>query len=40
MFGIPISLMASIPGGLFELALGGWLIVRGFNPQAYGQASA
>jgi Domain of unknown function (DUF4386) len=32
MFGIPISLMASIPGGLFELALGCWLIARGFAP--------
>ena len=35
IFGIPISLMASIPGGLFEVALGFWLIVKGFEPNAY-----
>jgi hypothetical protein len=32
--------MASIPGGLFELALGAWLIVRGVNPLAYAKSSA
>ena len=35
IFGIPISLMASIPGGLFEVVLGFWLIVKGFEPNAY-----
>jgi len=40
MFGLPVSLMASIPGGLFELALGGWLLVRGFSPDAYARATA
>ena len=40
LFGIPVSLMASIPGGLFELALGAWLIIRGFIPAAYAKATA
>lgn len=39
VFGIPISLMASVPGGLFEVALGLWLIIKGFEPAAYGDAS-
>jgi hypothetical protein len=30
IFGLPIGLMLAVPGGLFELAFGGWLIVRGF----------
>lgn len=33
IFGIPISLMLLIPGGLFELALGFWLLIKGFQPQ-------
>ena len=37
IFGIHISLIFSIPGGLFELALGFWLIIKGFQPEAYGQ---
>ena len=40
LFGLPLSLMASIPGGLFELVLGGWLIIRGFNPSAYVKSTA
>jgi hypothetical protein len=36
IFGIPISLMLLIPGGLFELALGFWLLIKGFLPAAYG----
>jgi hypothetical protein len=40
IFGIPISLMASIPGGLFEVVLGFWLIVKGFEPNAYGRETA
>ncbi|MGH3373629.1 MAG: DUF4386 domain-containing protein [Actinoallomurus sp.] len=36
IFGIHIGLVFSIPGGLFELTLGVWLIVRGFRPPAYG----
>jgi hypothetical protein len=34
IFGIPISLMLLIPGGLFELALGFWLLIKGFQPEA------
>lgn len=40
MFGLPLSLMASIPGGLFEVALGFWLIIKGFEPEAYARATA
>ena len=32
-----IGLIFSIPGGLFELALGIWLLIKGFQPEAYGQ---
>lgn len=39
VFGVPISLLASVPGGLFEVALGLWLIVRGFQPEAYRQVT-
>jgi Domain of unknown function (DUF4386) len=37
IFGIHIGLVLSIPGGLFELVLGFWLIIKGFQPEAYGQ---
>ena len=37
LFGIHIGLILTIPGGLFELALAFWLLIKGFNPQAYGQ---
>jgi hypothetical protein len=39
IFGIHIGLIFSIPGGLFELALGIWLLIKGFQPEAYGQDS-
>jgi hypothetical protein len=39
IFGIHISLIFSIPGGLFELALVIWLLIKGFQPEAYGQDS-
>jgi Domain of unknown function (DUF4386) len=39
IFGIHISLIFSIPGGLFELALGIWLLIKGFQHEAYGQDS-
>jgi hypothetical protein len=39
IFGIHIGLLLSIPGGLFELALGFWLLIKGFEPEAYGQVS-
>jgi hypothetical protein len=32
IFGLPIGLMLAVPGGLFELAFGCWLIVRGLRP--------
>jgi hypothetical protein len=38
IFGIPISLILLIPGGLFELALAFWLLIEGFQPEAYQQA--
>jgi hypothetical protein len=34
---IHIGLMLSIPGGLFELAFGLWLLLKGFNPDVYGE---
>jgi Domain of unknown function (DUF4386) len=39
IFGIHIGLLLSIPGGLFEVALGCWLLIKGFAPKAYGQES-
>jgi hypothetical protein len=38
IFGIHIGLMLTIPGGLFELALGFWLLIKGFDVKAYGQS--
>ena len=32
MFGYPIGVMLSGPGGLFEISLSLWLIFKGFNP--------
>lgn len=40
IFGVQVSLLASIPGGLFEVALGFWLLTKGFEPKAYSKASA
>jgi hypothetical protein len=37
IFGTHIGLVLSIPGGLFELALGFWLLSKGFAPKAYAQ---
>jgi hypothetical protein len=39
IFGIHIGIMLSIPGGLFEVGLAFWLIIKGFQPEAYGQDS-
>jgi hypothetical protein len=36
IFGVHLSLMLLIPGGLFELTLAGWLLTRGFQPAAFG----
>jgi hypothetical protein len=38
IFGLHIGLWLSIPGGLFELALGFWLLVKGFDAGAYGSS--
>jgi hypothetical protein len=35
IFGVRIGLVLSIPGGLFELTLGFWLIIKGFDHNAY-----
>jgi hypothetical protein len=37
VFGLHIGLIFSIPGGLFELAFGFWLLIKGFEPEGYGQ---
>jgi hypothetical protein len=31
LFGYTVGVLFSIPGGLFEVALSLWLIVKGFN---------
>jgi hypothetical protein len=36
VFGIPISVILLIPGRLFELSLAFWLLIKGFQPEAYG----
>ena len=41
IFGIHVSLILLIPGMIFELALPVWLIIKGFQPEAYsGRAEA
>jgi Domain of unknown function (DUF4386) len=35
IFGAPISLVLLIPGGIFEVSLAIWLLVKGFTPAAY-----
>jgi hypothetical protein len=37
IFGVHIGLMCTIAGGLFEVMLGFWLLIKGFEPEAYGQ---
>jgi hypothetical protein len=37
MFGFHISLVLLIPGGIFELGLAFWLLIKGFEPTAYAQ---
>ena len=34
LFGVPIGVLLSIPGGLFEISLSVWLIVKGFSSTA------
>lgn len=40
IFGIHIGLICSILGGLFEVAVGIWLIIKGFQPEAYDPSQA
>jgi hypothetical protein len=40
IFGIHIGVMLTIPGMFFELVLPVWLIVKGFQPEAYGAGEA
>lgn len=35
IFGSALGLVSSLPGGLWELFTGGWLIVKGFSPAAF-----
>ena len=35
IFGLPISLILLIPGGIFELALAFWLLIKGLQPEVY-----
>ncbi|MDQ3963269.1 MAG: DUF4386 domain-containing protein [Actinomycetota bacterium] len=37
IFGIPIGLILLIPGGIFELGLAFWLLIKGFQPEAYAE---
>lgn len=39
VWGLHIGLLLSIPGGLLELTLGFWLLIKGFEPKAYGHVS-
>jgi hypothetical protein len=39
LFGVHISLVLLIPGGIFEITLAVWLLVKGFRPAAYSQQS-
>ena len=40
IFGAPISLVLLIPGGIFEVTLAIWLLVKGFTPAAYDAVGA
>src|SRR5215212_5548889 len=40
VMGSGLGLVSSIPGGLWELFIGVWLIVKGFNPSAFAPESA
>jgi hypothetical protein len=35
LFGVHISMWLLIPGGIFEVTLGVWLLVKGFSPAVY-----
>ncbi|MGH3423485.1 MAG: DUF4386 domain-containing protein, partial [Nocardioidaceae bacterium] len=36
IFGVHVSLLLLIPGGVFEIVLGFWLIIKGFRREGYG----
>jgi uncharacterized protein DUF4386 len=38
IFGVHIGMMCTVAGGLFEVVLGFWLLIKGFEPEAYGQS--
>jgi hypothetical protein len=40
IFGAPISLVLLIPGGIFEVTLAIWLLIKGFTPAAYDRSPA
>lgn len=40
LFGAPISLVLLVPGGIFEVTLAIWLLVKGFTPAAYDGAGS
>ena len=40
LFGYPVGVLLSLPGGLFELALSVWLIAKGFNSSAIASVAA
>jgi hypothetical protein len=35
VMGSGLGLLSSLPGGLWEVFIGGWLIVKGFNASAF-----
>ena len=39
IFGMNVGVILSIPGGLFEVAVGFWLLIKGFQPKAYGSGA-
>ena len=40
VLGFNLLTIHAIPGGLWELFIGVWLIVKGFNPSAFASESA
>jgi hypothetical protein len=39
VFGFNLQVIHAIPGGLWEVFIGVWLIVKGFNPSAFASDS-
>ena len=40
IFGLPLSLVLLIPGGIFEVGIAFWLIIKGFQPAAVAKGSS